>query len=87
MTIPKFDYIDDDVNNASYLKILEGNFEGLLFNYGKVQFNEDEDADEAKLKFTYNIIDNPNECVYNDELVSVLGDILVTVMTEQLKEN
>ena len=39
------------------LQLTEGAFEGIIYTYGKVEFDEDEANDTVSLKFEYEILD------------------------------
>jgi hypothetical protein len=39
------------------LQLTEGAFEGIIYTYGKVEFDEDEANDTVNLKFEYEILD------------------------------
>jgi hypothetical protein len=39
------------------LQLTEGAFEGIIYTYGKVEFDEDESNDTITLKFEYEILD------------------------------
>jgi len=85
--VPEFEYVDDEVDGICNIKITSGEYKDLVFHYGKVQFQEDETKETAAMKFTYNIVDNPNDYEYNQTLTNTLGDLLVVILDEQLKED
>jgi len=63
--------------------IQEGEFEGVMYTYGKV--TPIEENEKLRLKFEYNIHENPNEVDTNSEsFINVMGDILAI---EVEKEN
>ena len=67
------------------IKINEGEFSGLVYQYGEVNFNEREDG-QMEVKFKYNIIENPNDMKENQDMMNFMGDILVELLDEQLGE-
>lgn len=73
------------------IELLEHKFSGIQFKYGKVQFLEQED--NLTLKFEYDIIENKhndlNEIPEADkeEFKQALGDLLVQMMTDGVKNN
>ena len=67
------------------IKINEGDYSGLLYQYGEVNFNEREDG-QMEVKFKYNIIENPNDMNENQDMMNFMGDILVELLDEQLGE-
>ena len=74
-------------DDFSCIKIMDGQFEGIIFKYNNVKLSQTENADgELPLKFTYDIMANPNkEDIKSTEFRNYIGDILVEVMEEQLK--
>ena len=67
------------------IKIDKGKYKGLVWEYGKVTF--DENQEELKLSFDYTIIENPTETVVDDDLYRLMGDILVEIIGDDLKLN
>ena len=67
------------------IKIKDGKYQDMAWEYGKVSF--DENSDELKLSFDYIIIENPNEIVVDDDLYKLMGDILVEIIRDDLKLN
>ena len=74
-------------DDFSCLKILEGKYEGIIYKYNNVKLSQTENAEgELPLKFTYDIMANPtNEDINSTDFRNYIGDILVEVMEEQLK--
>ena len=75
----------DSVENPQIgaIKISEGNFEGLVYQYGEVKFNEREGG-LMEVNFRYNLINNPNEIEENQDMINFMGDILVELLEDQL---
>jgi hypothetical protein len=73
------------------LELLEHKFSGISFKYGRVEFIEKED--NLTLKFDYDIIDNKHSAINEipeadkDEFKTALGDLLVQMMQEGVKNN
>ena len=74
-------------DDFSCIKIMDGQFEGIIYKYNNVKLSETENADgQLPLKFTYDIMANPNnEDIKSTDFRNYIGDILVEVMEEQLK--
>ena len=74
-------------DDFSCIKIMDGQYEGIIYKYNNVKFSQTEnDKGEIPLKFTYDIMANPNEEDINStDFRNYIGDILVEVMEEQLK--
>ena len=73
-------------DDFSCIKLLEGQYEGIIYKYDQVKFSTTENADgQIPLKFTYDIMANPNkEDVKSDDFRNYIGDILVECVEEQL---
>ena len=97
--MPKENSLTDQTKNKRYIfaqrqgddfsciKLLEGQYEGIIYKYDQVKFSTTENADgQIPLKFTYDIMDNPNkEDVKSEDFRNYIGDILVECVEEQLK--
>lgn len=68
------------------VQILEGELEGLVFQYDTIKFNEDEDG-VGYLDFNILTVENSNEYDLTSEFTtSILGDILCEIVEENLRE-
>lgn len=93
------DYIEDldynfiEVNGTAGLKILRGEFEGVLYTYSNVYVTEasEEETDEdfpAVLSFNFDIVDSAN---YSEEELATLefrnkiGDILLSIIQQSVE--
>ena len=48
-------------DDFSCIKIMDGQYEGIIYKYNNVKFSSTENADgQIPLKFTYDIMTNPN---------------------------
>ena len=83
MTKYKFDDTDLKIQPVPVI-ITEGKYKGVRFQYGRISF--DEQGDSMALKFDYNLIENPNKLEENQEFVDTLGEILITVLEEEIEE-
>ena len=74
-------------DDFSCIKILEGNYEGIIYKYNNIKFSETEnEKGEIPLKFTYDIMANPNkEDIESKDFRNYIGDILIECVEEQLK--
>ncbi len=86
--IKRYAFAQRQGDDFSCIKILDGQYEGIIYKYNNVKFSQTENADgQIPLKFTYDIMVNPNkENIKSDDFRNYIGDILVEVMEEQLKE-
>ena len=85
-TSKKYTFAQRDGDDFSCIKLLEGQYEGIIYKYDQVKFSTTENADgQIPLKFTYDIMANPNkEDVKSDDFRNYIGDILVECVEEQL---
>ena len=74
-------------DDFSCLKILDGQYEGIIYKYNEVKFSQTENENgEIPLKFTYDVMTNPNEeDVKSEDFRNYIGDILVECVDEQLQ--
>ena len=70
--------------------IREGKFKDVIYNYGKVSINSEKENDDGSLpfRFEYTIIDNAllQREEFGEEFFTLIGDILVDIIDDQLKE-
>ena len=67
-----------------------GKFDGVIYNYGKVSVPKKENDDGTlPFRFEYNIIDNVgiSKEDFGEKFFILIGDILVDIIDDQLKEN
>lgn len=71
-------------DNHWAVMIEEGDYEGVAYQYDTVSINEEEG--DVVLSFNTITLDNPKELdLTSDEFESTIGDILVTIIEEQLE--
>jgi len=76
---------DDDF---TCIKIVEGEYEDIIYKYGKVTFAKDENPDGAlPMKFDYDIIVNPNKKdIGAQDFIDFIGDILMEQLEKQVTD-
>jgi len=75
MAIPKYSYQQNPQNQLTGFKIEEGTYKDVIYTYGKV--SPIEENEKLRLKFEYNVHENPNKCdTESSDFVNVMGDIL-----------
>jgi len=75
MAIPKYSYQQNPQNELTGFKIEEGTYKDVIYTYGKV--SPIEENEKLRLKFEYNVHENPNKCdTESSDFVNVMGDIL-----------
>ena len=87
----KYMFVSQVEDEWASVCIKGGKFDGVIYNYGKVSVKEKEKNDDGTLpfRFEYNIIDNVgiSREEFGEEFFILLGDILVDIIDDQLKEN
>lgn len=67
------------------IKIQEGEYEGVVYQYDTVSINED--VGDVVLTFNTVTLDNPNELdLTNSEFESIIGAILTEIIEEQMEQ-
>ena len=75
MAIPKYSYQQNPQNQLTGFKIEEGTYKDVIYTYGKVSPIEEDE--KLRLKFEYNVHENPNKCdTDSSDFINVMGDIL-----------
>ena len=84
----KFVYVTTKEQDQTLIGIKEGKFAGVIYKYGKVSFGEDNPDGTKPLQFEYDIVDNNGiqREQFGEEFFKLIGDILVEVMEEQIKD-
>ena len=84
----KFAYVTTKEQDQTCIGIKGGKFAGVVYKYGKVSFGEDNPDGTKPLQFQYEIVDNNGiqREQFGEEFFKLIGDILVEVMEEQIKD-
>ena len=70
------------------IKLLEEPFEGIIYTYGKVSLDADEENDRIKLAFEYEILDYNNKTLVKMEpFEAYIGKILEELIHIGIEEN
>lgn len=66
-----------------------GFFQGVVYEYGKVSIEEDEESDSASLQFEWNLIDSNGlgKEQFGDEFFDLAGQILEDIIDQQIEED
>ena len=86
----KYMFVSQVEDEWASVCIKGGKFDGVIYNYGKVSVPKKENNDGTlPFRFEYNIIDNVgiSREEFGEEFFILLGDILVDIIDDQLKEN
>jgi hypothetical protein len=92
-TSPKHreDYVFVEKHGEDFtgLKLISGPFASIVYKYGNVGFAPETEAVDGQLpmKFDYTIIENKIEAdTDSQEFINHIGDVLVVLLDEELKE-
>ena len=81
-----YSFINRIGENHTSIRIENGKFENVIYNYGRVSIPQNENEDGTiPFSFEYNILDNasiPRE-EFNEEFFTIIGDILVDIIENE----
>jgi hypothetical protein len=78
--------IPKDEGSTVHIRLLKGKFKDVLYQYGKVGFDEQPDG-SVYLRFVYNVIETPYEGINLDESLEFknhIGDILTAIISQNM---
>ena len=78
-----YDFVDIGTDTTGVV-VLEGKYRDMVWEYGKVSFDEGENLN---LSFDYSIHENPNNIKPSDELHNFMGELLVDIIKSELDSN
>jgi hypothetical protein len=66
-----------------------GKWQGVVYEYGKVSINEDEENDTASLEFEWNLLDSNGlgKEFFDDDFFNLIGDILHSLIEQNLDKS
>jgi len=85
------DYVllESDDNTTTGVGIRKGKFAGVLYHYGKVKIQEEENV--ARMTFSYTVVFTPDipvhELMEDKEFHNFIGDILTDILMGQAEAN
>ena len=85
-----YTYVSRGQDQWASIMITKGEYEGVIYQYGRVSVAEKENEDGTMpLSFDYNVVDqnghDKEELDSSVEFKNILGDILVDILDEQLE--
>ena len=85
-----YTFVSRDKDNWTSILITKGNYEGVIYRYGRVSVSEKENNEgNLPLSFKFNVLDynnhNEEELNASVEFKDTIGDILVEILDEQLE--
>ena len=87
----RYVFVTDNKDNWQCIGIRGGQFDGVVYKYGKNTIPEPPEEDTEKdltLKFDYDILSTNNLPAewFGEEFFNLLGDILVDILDQRMKE-
>jgi len=84
----RYAFAQREGDDFSCVKLLSGKYEEVIYKYDKVAFEpEPTEKGDVPLRFTYDIMLNPkNVDVKSEDFKNYIGDILVEIVEQQLKD-
>ncbi len=70
------------VINDSWIELLEGPYEGIIYKYGRVEFIEE--SDSLRIRFDYELADGTK---LDDKFVQYIGPILSELIEQGVMNN
>ena len=88
----KYTFVSKADDKWASVCIMGGKFDGVIYKYGKVSMPEEENKNEEgtlPFQFEYDIVDNVgiSREDFNEDFFTLIGDILVDIIDEQIKED
>jgi hypothetical protein len=88
MSNPRYVVVESKQDGLQAIKLTEGAFEGIIYTYGKVTFDEDEANDKIHLRFEYDILDHNDKGLTDKApFEQYIGDILQELIHEGIERN
>ena len=87
----RYAFAQKEGEEFSCIKITEGKFKDVIYHYGRVAFAPDSEKlpdGRLPMKFDYTVDRNPNDLdlLDNSEFIDYIGDILLELLEEKLKD-
>ena len=87
----RYVFVTDNEDNWQCIGIRGGQFDGVVYKYGKITIPEPPEKDIEKdltLKFEYDIVSTNNLPAewFGEEFFNLIGDILVDILDQRMKE-
>jgi hypothetical protein len=78
----KYSYLEQDKHIAT--QIDEGEYAGVLYRVGRIQFSEPDNGGHRGMRFKYELIRVPEGVEIGDDFTGIVGDIIVEQIEEKL---
>ena len=89
-TDKRYEFVIKDGDEFSSIRITEGKYKDVIYQYGKVQFAQQETPEgQMPLQFQWTLKKKPDELdldIDKEGFIKYIGDILVEIMDERIKD-
>lgn len=80
--------VESKYSGIDAIKLTEHPFDGIIYTYGKVEFEENEETDSLHIKFEYEILDNAGKGFSDKQpFEEYIGKILEDLLHEGIAKN
>jgi len=91
ITSNSYTFVEHKGDEDWYVKIKEGDYIGIIYKYGRIEVEEDEVEETAKLKFQFTLSKIPTDLEMTKEelqedltFLNLLGDILTHIIEDAM---
>ena len=82
-------FVEKPSSELYSLKVIDGPYTGVIYTYGKVQVRENQEHDNAKVKFKFHIELAPpgftiKQLEEDEDFKNFMGDILIELIEEKM---
>ena len=82
-----FETVESKSNGLEAIRLTDEPYKGIIFQYGKVSLDPDEENDKLHLKFEYDILDQ-NKKIFKEEIFEkYIGDLLQQLIMQGVAAN
>ena len=82
-----FETVESKSNGLEAIRLTDEPYKGIIFQYGKVELQPDEENDKLHLKFEYDILDQ-NKKIFKEEIFEkYIGDLLQQLIMQGVAQN
>jgi len=86
--MPKYVVVENRNTGFDAIKLLEEPFAGIIYSYGRVSFDVDEENDKLTINFDYEILDKASKDFGSMEpFEAYIGDVLQELIHQGIEEN
>ena len=83
---PRYELLNTEaVKDFACVRILDGDFMGLVYHYNTISLGEDDGGPEIPFKFTYDIVDGWDEAWTEPSLTELLQDTLCSILFDLIE--